>query len=186
VIEGSPPKMSEQPKPIRDPRSKPVTKTIQRNLSNFSYDKEIWSRIIQDLEVRERKGIETYGDTLHSFNGRDALWDLYEELLDALQYAQQTRMEGLPNSVVIYSSVENLVLMVTHELVERIKNERANEVRESFAKLPVREAQDKTFRETRELTWPPDGGNSVQDSFDGGANTRGAQPSEAGNVQRND
>jgi hypothetical protein len=46
--------------------------------------------------IRERavKGIETYGCTLHTHNGRPEWVDLWQELLDAIQYAYQARLEG--------------------------------------------------------------------------------------------
>jgi hypothetical protein len=46
-----------------------------------------------DLYAREQKGIETYGTTLKPFNGRDALWDAYEEALDLAQYLRQAIFE---------------------------------------------------------------------------------------------
>lgn len=49
--------------------------------------------IIAFLREREAKGIATYGRSLETFNGRDATRDLLEELIDALQYAMQWRME---------------------------------------------------------------------------------------------
>lgn len=48
-----------------------------------------------DLEARTAKGVQTYGAPLMTHNGRDALQDLYEELLDALQYMTQWRAEVL-------------------------------------------------------------------------------------------
>ncbi len=45
------------------------------------------------LDQRERKGIETYGRSLHTQNGRDAVQDGLEELIDAWQYLVQVRME---------------------------------------------------------------------------------------------
>jgi thymidylate synthase (FAD) len=53
---------------------------------------DITDLVIEDLKGRRRKGIETYGTTLQPFNGRDALLDLYQELLDGAQYVRQ-RME---------------------------------------------------------------------------------------------
>lgn len=46
-----------------------------------------------DLSIRVKKGIETYGVPLQPFNGRDALWDIYEELLDACCYLRQAIYE---------------------------------------------------------------------------------------------
>lgn len=45
------------------------------------------------LEERERKGIETYGRSLETFNGRISPRDLVEELIDGAQYALQWEME---------------------------------------------------------------------------------------------
>lgn len=46
------------------------------------------------LEVQEAKGVETYGVTLQAGNGRDALQDAAEELVDAFKYFMQARMEN--------------------------------------------------------------------------------------------
>lgn len=45
------------------------------------------------LLEREVKGIETYGRSLQTHNGRDALRDLMEELIDGWQYAVQASLE---------------------------------------------------------------------------------------------
>ena len=50
--------------------------------------------VIQDLRLRAEVGESKYGVRLYSYNGRDALIDLYEELLDALVYAVQYDMEA--------------------------------------------------------------------------------------------
>jgi hypothetical protein len=49
--------------------------------------------VAQDIQERLRVGIERYGQPLRAFNGRDALKDLYEELLDAVVYTRQVMME---------------------------------------------------------------------------------------------
>ncbi len=68
--------MADQPLPVRNFSSQPVT-----------------AEVIADLRAREQRGIETYSQTLHTHNGRDALRDLYEELLDGARYAKQAMME---------------------------------------------------------------------------------------------
>ena len=45
--------------------------------------------VIADLQARKAVGIERYGTTLQPHNGRDALYDLYQELLDACNYVRQ-------------------------------------------------------------------------------------------------
>jgi len=49
--------------------------------------------VMQDLIKRKEKGIKTYGVPLQAGNGRDALQDLYEELLDACCYIKQAMEE---------------------------------------------------------------------------------------------
>lgn len=49
--------------------------------------------VISDLRDRKAMGIEKYGTALQPFNGRRALVDLYEELLDAVLYLRQHLLE---------------------------------------------------------------------------------------------
>jgi hypothetical protein len=45
--------------------------------------------VSEDLKARLKLGISRYGFGLQANNGRDALRDLYEELLDAACYTRQ-------------------------------------------------------------------------------------------------
>lgn len=45
--------------------------------------------VIADIEERKQLGLARYGQLLQSFDGRDALRDLYEELLDASIYLKK-------------------------------------------------------------------------------------------------
>jgi hypothetical protein len=47
----------------------------------------------RDLEMRERLGVERYGTALYTRNGRDALQDAYEEVLDLACYLKQELLE---------------------------------------------------------------------------------------------
>ena len=53
----------------------------------------VWPMVIRDMEERNQIGIERYGTPLQANNGRDALIDLSEELLDAIVYCRQFREE---------------------------------------------------------------------------------------------
>lgn len=53
----------------------------------------VQSMVIADIEAREQVGISRYGTALQPFNGRDALRDLYEELLDGAMYVKQQMIE---------------------------------------------------------------------------------------------
>lgn len=55
--------------------------------------KEVTAQVIKDLEARKEQGIEKYGTPLQTHNGRRPLVDLYQELLDAVQYLKQHLME---------------------------------------------------------------------------------------------
>jgi hypothetical protein len=50
---------------------------------------EIADLVLADLAERKRVGMERYGVPLQPFNGRDALWDAYEEVLDLAIYLRQ-------------------------------------------------------------------------------------------------
>jgi hypothetical protein len=55
--------------------------------------REIYKKVIADIEGRADMGKHKYGHTLRPHNGRSALQDLYEELLDAVQYLRQLMEE---------------------------------------------------------------------------------------------
>ncbi len=48
----------------------------------------------EDLIARADIGLKKYGTRLRVKNGRRAIVDLYQELLDALMYSMQARLEG--------------------------------------------------------------------------------------------
>lgn len=58
------------------------------NQSGFIQD-----MVIADIEGRRKLGIQRYGSALQANNGRDALQDLYEELIDACMYIKQEIVE---------------------------------------------------------------------------------------------
>jgi hypothetical protein len=50
---------------------------------------KVFPLVMTDLEERKQKGIETYKLELETNNGRDPLWDAYEETLDKALYLRQ-------------------------------------------------------------------------------------------------
>lgn len=54
---------------------------------------DVQSAVIADIQARREVGIRRYGTALQPHNGRDALLDLYEELLDAAMYVKQRLIE---------------------------------------------------------------------------------------------
>lgn len=76
--------------------------------------------IIADLEYRAEVGLDKYGTYLSTENGRSAIIDLYEELLDALMYATQRYMETESDQDML--NAENL-LNILHDIVNVIRQD---------------------------------------------------------------
>lgn len=53
----------------------------------------VFELVHDDLESRNRIGAREYGGPLLTNNGRDALWDAYEEALDLVVYLRQAIWE---------------------------------------------------------------------------------------------
>lgn len=68
---------------------------MTKNLSNYEPDpiktdeRPVWELVIDDMRQRDNEGRKKYGTPLQASNGRDALIDLYQELLDACVYIRQ-------------------------------------------------------------------------------------------------
>ena len=70
---------------------------------------DIQRLVIRDIEARRALGIERYGTPLQPFNGRDALQDLYEELMDGVMYVRQEIEERTANSSEFSGDIEKLI-----------------------------------------------------------------------------
>lgn len=55
--------------------------------------------VCAEVEERRQLGISRYGRPLQAHNGRDALLDMYQELLDGLAYGATAITEGTPRGV---------------------------------------------------------------------------------------
>lgn len=78
-----------QPLPITTKKSVDVAVEVAEDLRKCGF-----GDVAEDVEARIRIGERKYGKRLQSFNGRDALKDLYDEILDALNYSKQLELEG--------------------------------------------------------------------------------------------
>ncbi len=58
-----------------------------------SVDPAVWDLVVNDMKERDRAGFCKYRTRLKPNNGRDALVDLYQELLDAVVYCRQAIYE---------------------------------------------------------------------------------------------
>lgn len=73
-----------------------------------------------DIEARREFGIKRYGTELRTHNGRSALTDLYQELLDACQYAAQDYLEKPETGrMFVLHGVIGLACMVKGEIERR-------------------------------------------------------------------
>jgi len=82
-----------EPKPIMTKNSKNVPDNLINFLhNNFSNSESIF--LCNQILDRMNFGIKKYGTALHSFNGRDAVNDANQELIDAIQYIFQAHLEN--------------------------------------------------------------------------------------------
>lgn len=49
----------------------------------------VWELVIEDMRQRDQEGRRKYGTPLQASNGRDALKDAYQEVLDLAVYLRQ-------------------------------------------------------------------------------------------------
>jgi len=80
------------PQPPPRPGQHTVIYLARALASQMDYDV-----ILDDLFARAEQGKAKYGTYLMTHNGRDALMDLYQELLDAAMYAVQLSIEQQPS-----------------------------------------------------------------------------------------
>ena len=73
--------------------TKPLAATLDQPPPSANAHPGVWSLVVRDMMARDRVGRERYGVPLQPHNGRDALVDLYQELLDAVVYLRQHFLE---------------------------------------------------------------------------------------------
>lgn len=75
-----------EPLPIKNPYPA-IIDLVEQDL--MILDTALPFNVVDDLRDRTRVGVLKYGTKLQPFNGRDVINDLYQELLDGMQYARQ-------------------------------------------------------------------------------------------------
>jgi hypothetical protein len=50
---------------------------------------DIFPLVLEDIAARKEAGESKYGTVLQSHNGRDPLWDAYQEAIDLVMYLRQ-------------------------------------------------------------------------------------------------
>jgi hypothetical protein len=72
--------------------------------STYIFDSEL-EKVALDHESRIAFGEKKYGQRLKINNGRDAIMDSYQELLDFLSYAMQAHLEGKDGFLDLFNQV---------------------------------------------------------------------------------
>lgn len=89
---------------------------------------DILKLVIADMESRRAYGIEKYGQPLTTNNGRKPLVDLYQELLDAVQYTRQELEERKELEARLRAEVASefftQLLTFVESLAQNARNER--------------------------------------------------------------
>lgn len=73
----------------------------------------------EDLKARAEMGRKKYGTMLRVNNGRKALVDLYQEVLDALMYAMQGSLESDDFAGIFIGALTTLATQIAGELDRR-------------------------------------------------------------------
>lgn len=53
----------------------------------------VFDQVLKDIQERSDTGLRKYGVRLQTNNGRDALWDSYQEAIDLVMYLRQLILE---------------------------------------------------------------------------------------------
>ncbi|HAQ03028.1 TPA: hypothetical protein DCQ22_04010 [Candidatus Nomurabacteria bacterium] len=69
----------------------------------------VWDLVLQDMQARDVMGLQKYKTHLQPFNGRDPLWDAYQEALDLVVYLRQAIFEKEQYANQIKTSYESRV-----------------------------------------------------------------------------
>jgi hypothetical protein len=90
-----PQKTAATPEPPPKTNTNPaIADLVEMDLSTvFTDEHKFPYRIRTDLRARDATGSLKYGTRLQPFNGRNAINDLYQEVLDGVQYARQALYE---------------------------------------------------------------------------------------------
>jgi len=87
--------VAELPQPHESAASQPVTGPLVEWIDSIdSISPTAKSLIIDGIRSRSEKGQQVYGRVLSTHNGRPSWVDLWQELLDALQYMHKEHLEG--------------------------------------------------------------------------------------------
>jgi len=87
---------------------------------------DLANEVKQDIENRIIKGVQTYGERLKPFNGRDALLDAYEESLDMTLYLKQALTEK--QAIQVQAKVKVNFVEDEKEVLKKLINSKIDEL----------------------------------------------------------
>jgi len=70
-----------------------MTKASEYQPDPISGKTRVVDVVVSDIKERAEAGNKKYGTYLETNNGRDALWDAYQEALDLAMYLRQALLE---------------------------------------------------------------------------------------------
>lgn len=112
--------MSDASKVQALPVDNPNSNDVLESLRNF-LDPNIFSQ----LEERVALGVRKYGTRLRTHNGRDALLDCRQELLDGCMYSRQAMLEGTDNGQLLQTFISALTALESskqHRPTRKVKS----------------------------------------------------------------
>jgi hypothetical protein len=103
-----------EPKPIANlttPLWEDVWKFYSKTNKHFPH----WQIVVQDFKERDSFGKSKYGTSLQAYNGRNALTDLKQEILDSIVYSYQCFVECEDQIKQKYYRDIHLLMITTYE-----------------------------------------------------------------------
>lgn len=117
------PGVAPQPAPQKTDQSKPILPQTIKLLAKADVS-DVVPLVREDLRARRDAGRKKYGTELHTFNGRDALLDAYQEACDLVVYFVQYREEMLELEGETNFAIENQLAALFEVLTDlRLKLE---------------------------------------------------------------
>jgi hypothetical protein len=134
-----------------------VTKRIEDQPAPRGDGTPVWDLVISDMKERDALGRQRYGTPLRTHNGRDALVDAYQEILDLAVYVRQELEERrsiheICDQVALIPGAEDCtpqnILTTISDVEERVLTlEAANkDLRKKLAALQNESSYDAGFR----------------------------------------
>ena len=95
-----------------------VLRRLRAMEENRSLGPIAYISLVKDLKDRAEMGFKKYGTYLRTNNGRDPQVDTYQELLDAIMYSMQTRLDGSRTAGQFFELLVSLAARLVYSLEE--------------------------------------------------------------------